>query len=156
MDGGLLYGPLVGADGCRQRARIGRLRLRLLWEGDRSTLRAELPGALASARAGDSAPLLRLALRSERGIGPSFEQSMSEALYAVTTCEEWTASMGLATPFDARRPSAEAAVRALPAPLIAPFDRAAALFWSTPFQLCARWPNALADPQLPYGLFPRS
>jgi hypothetical protein len=45
-------------------------------------------------------------------------------------------------------------VRALPTSLFAPFDRTATLFWSTPFQLCALWPNALADPQLPYGPFP--
>ena len=156
MQGGLVYGPLVGADGRRQRARIGRLRLLgLLWEGDFDpTLRAELPGALASARAGDTAPLLRLALRSERGIGPNFDRFMSEALYAATTCEEGPLPWDRATPFDARRGSAEAAVRALPAPLLAPFDRTAALFWSTPFQLCARWPSAHADPQLPYGPFP--
>jgi pimeloyl-ACP methyl ester carboxylesterase len=156
MHGGLLYGPLVGADGRRQRARIGRIRLLgLLWEGDFDpTLRAELPGALNSARAGDTAPLLRLALRSERGIGPTFERFMSEALYATTTCEEGPLPWDRATPPDARRAAAEAAVRGLPAPLLAPFDRTAALFWSTPFQLCARWPNAPADPQLPYGPFP--
>ena len=35
-----------------------------------------------------------------------------------------------------------------------PFDRTAVLFASSPFQLCARWPTAPAEPLLPDGPFP--
>jgi pimeloyl-ACP methyl ester carboxylesterase len=156
MRNGLLYGPLVGADGRRQRARLGRLRLLdLLLEGDFDpTLRAELPGALRSARAGDTAPLLRLALRSRRGVGPPFDRFMSEALYAVTTCEEGPLPWDRPTPVEGRAPAALAAVRALPDALLGPFDRTAALFWSAPFQICSRWPTAPAAPPIRDGPFP--
>jgi hypothetical protein len=54
----------------------------------------------------------------------------------------------------ARPGVAEANVRALAAPLLGPFDRTAVLYASSPFQLCARWPTAPAEPLLPDGPFP--
>ena len=64
-----LLGPLTSARGVRQRVTIDRDDLfDVLFSGDQNpTLRAELPGALTSARRGDPAPLIRLAARS-RGI----------------------------------------------------------------------------------------
>lgn len=156
MRGGLLYGPLVAADGKRKRARIGRLRLlELLFAGDFDpTLRAELPAAMRAAREGDTAPLLRLALRSERGAGPTPARYLSDALYTATVCEEGPLPWDRTTPVNARAAAAEANVRALPAATIGPFDRATVLFGSAPFQLCSRWPTAPTEPQLPDGPFP--
>ena len=156
MRNGLLYGPLVAADGRRKRARIGRVRLLdLLFAGDFDpTLRAELPAALRAAREGDLAPLLRLALRSERGAGPTPARYLSDALYAATVCEEGPLPWDRSTPPDARPGAAEATVRALPAESLGPFDRTTVLFSSAPFQLCSRWPTAPAPPQLPDGPFP--
>jgi pimeloyl-ACP methyl ester carboxylesterase len=156
MRGGLLYGTIVGADGKRQRARLGRLRLfALLWAGDFDpTLRAELPAALRAAREGDKAPLLRLALRSERGAGPAPPRYLSDALFTATTCEEGPLPWARTTPFDSRGPAAATAVRAVPDAVLGPFDRTTALFWSSPVQLCTRWPTAPAEPLLPDGPFP--
>ena len=104
MRGGLLYGPLVAANGRRKRARIGRLRLLdLLFAGDFDpTLRAELPGAAAGRAEGDTARLLRLALRSERGAGPAPAEYLSDALYTATVCEEGPLPWERTTPVDAR------------------------------------------------------
>ncbi|MGH2979698.1 MAG: alpha/beta fold hydrolase, partial [Solirubrobacterales bacterium] len=156
MRGGLLYGPLVGADGRRQRARIGRLRLLgLLLAGDFDpTLRAELPASLRAAREGDTAPLLRLALRSERGAGPVPQGYLSDALYAATLCEEGPLPWTRTTPVGARLGVAEANVRALPPPSLGPFDRTTVLFASPAVQVCSRWPTAPAEPRLPDGPFP--
>jgi pimeloyl-ACP methyl ester carboxylesterase len=156
MRGGLLYGPLVAADGRRKRARIGRLRLlELLFAGDFDpTLRAELPAALRAAREGDTAPLLRLALRSERGAGPTPARYLSDALYTATVCEEGPLPWDRTTPVSARAAAAEANVRGLPVTTLGPFDRTTVLFGSAPFQLCSRWPTAPTDPQLPDGPFP--
>ena len=132
MRGGLLYGPLVAADGRRKRARIGRLRLlELLFAGDFDpTLRAELPAALKAAREGDTAPLLRLALRSERGAGPTPARYLSDALYTATVCEEGPLPWDRTTPVNARPAAAEANVRALPVTTLGPFDRTTVLFGS--------------------------
>ncbi len=156
MRAGLLYGPLIAADGRRKRARIGRLRLlELLFAGDFDpTLRAELPAALKAAREGDRAPLLRLALRSERGAGPTPARYLSDALYTATVCEEGPLPWARTTPVNARPAAAEANARALPSTTLGPFDRTTVLFGSPPFQLCSRWPTAPADPQLPDGPFP--
>ena len=152
----LLYGPLVGADGRKQVARIGRLRLfYLLIAGDFDpTLRAGLPAALSAARAGDRAPLLRLALRSERGAGPSPAELLSDALFITTTCEEGPLPWDRTSPPEARRAVAEERLRAVQPAVLGPFDRTTALFASAPLQICSRWPTAPAEPQIPDGPFP--
>ena len=155
MRNGLLYGPLVGADGRRQRARIGRLRLfYLLLAGDFDpTLRAGLPAALRAARSGDTAPLLRLALRSERGSGPSPAEFLSDALFVATTCEEGPLPWDRTTPPEARRAVAEERLRRVPPAVLGPFDRTTALF-ASPLQICSRWPLGPVEPQIPDGPFP--
>ena len=156
MRGGLLHGPLVGVDGRSQRARIGRLRLMaLLFAGDfDGTLRAALPAALRAARDGDTAPLLRLALRSERGAGPTPAIYLSDALYVATVCEEGPLPWDRTTPVEGRMAATNASVRALPPGALGPFDRTSVLYGSAPFQLCSRWPTAPAAPALPDGPFP--
>ena len=154
---GFLYGPIVSAKGRRQRARIGSVRLLdLLYAGDFDpTLRAHLPGAVRSALTGDPAPLLRLALRAERGNRKIPAEFLSDGLYAATVCEEgplgWDRT---AAPGAPRLAAAEAALRALPAAALAPFDRTTALFASPTVQLCSRWPTAPADRAVPDGPFP--
>ena len=153
---GFVYGPLVSAQGRRHRARIGSVRLLdLLFAGDFDpTVRAHFPGAVRSALAGDPAPLLRLALRAERGARPAPVEFLSDALYAATTCEEGPLGWERTTPVAARLAAAEAALRAMPPAALYPFDRTTALFSSPTVQLCARWPSAPADPAIMDGPYP--
>ena len=154
--GGFVYGPLVSAQGRRHRARIGSVRLLdLLFAGDFDpTVRAEFPGAVRSALAGDAAPLLRLALRAERGSSPAPAEFLSDALFAATVCEEGPLGWDRATPVGGRIAAAEAALRVVPAAALYPFDRTTALFASPVVQLCSRWPSAAADPAIQDGPFP--
>jgi pimeloyl-ACP methyl ester carboxylesterase len=146
-----LLGPLTSARGVRQRVTIDRDDLfDILFSGDENpTLRAELPGALTSARRGDAAPLIRLAARS-RGIislagkaGGGARQAagsdINQAVFAATICEEsifpWDRRVGLA----ARSQQANAFARALPAGSFSPFDLTTALTTQI-IELCVGWP----------------
>jgi len=154
---GFVYGPIVSVRGRRHRARIGSVRLfDLLFAGDFDpTLRAHFPGAVRSALTGDAAPLLRLALRAERGDTPAPAEFLSDGLYAATVCEEGPLGWSRTTPPGAPRiAAAEAALRAVPAAALAPFDRTTALFSSPTVQLCNRWPSASVEPAIPDGPFP--
>ena len=87
-------GLLTSARGVRQRVEIDRGDLfDVMLTGDLNpTLRAELPGALTSARRGDSAPLIRLVARSAGIISFAKQQAtgseFSDAVFAATLCEE--------------------------------------------------------------------
>ena len=153
---GFLYGDLVSAKGRAHRARIGSVRLLdLLFAGDFDpTLRAHVPAAVRSALTGDPAPLLRLALRADRGSGPVPSEYLSDALYAATVCEEGPLPWDRTTPPAARLASAEAALRAIPAAALTPFDRTTVLFASPTLQLCSRWPSTPVAPALQDGPFP--
>jgi pimeloyl-ACP methyl ester carboxylesterase len=153
---GFVYGDLVSAKGRTHRARIGTVRLLdLLYAGDFDpTLRAHVPAAVRSALTGDTAPLLRLALRADRGSGPVPSEYLSDALYAATVCEEGPLPWDRTTPPAARLASAEAALRAIPATSLTPFDRTTVLFASPTLQLCSRWPSAPVAPVLQDGPFP--
>ncbi len=153
---GFVYGPLVSVKGRRHRARIGSVRLLdLLFAGDFDpTLRAHFPGAVHSALTGDAAPLLRLALRAERGDRPAPAEFLSDGLYAATVCEEGPLGWERTTPIGARVPAAEAALRTLPSASLYPFDRTTALFASPTVQLCSRWPSAPSEPTIQDGPFP--
>ena len=86
-----LRGLLTTPGGAHQRVSIGRSNLLdVMLTGDENpTLRAELPGALTSARKGDSAPLIRLVARSAGIIGFQTSQTdFSDAVFAATLCEE--------------------------------------------------------------------
>jgi hypothetical protein len=107
-----------------------------------------------SALEGDPAPLLRLALRAERGGGPSFDQFFSNGLYAATVCEEGPLGWERTTATAGRIAAAEAALRRVPAEALHPFDRTTALFSSPTLQLCNRWPSAPAAPAIADGPFP--
>jgi len=157
----LARGPLRGrlTDGRGRRRSVSMTRddlLRVLLTGDLNpTLRAELPGALTSARRGDSAPLIRLAARSAglielRRQAPGGD--FNDAVFAATLCEEgvfpWDRAAGPA----ARSRQARAIVRRLGDAPFYPFDGATAL--STEItELCLGWP-AMTAPPLPAGPLP--
>ena len=115
------------------------------------------PGAVRSALNGDTAPLLRLALRADRGSrARRRSEFFSDALFAATVCEEGPLPLARAR----RRPAAR--LRRPPKPRLArypstaltPFDRTTALFASATVQLCSRWPSAPAEPAIQDGPFP--
>jgi hypothetical protein len=128
----------------------------LLFAGDFDpTLRSHFPAAVRSALRGDNSPLLRLALRAERGQIAAPPEFLSDALYAAAICEEGPLGWDRTTPPGAPRiAAAEAALRALPASALAPFDRTTALFSSPSVQVCSRWPSAPSAPAIPDGPFP--
>jgi pimeloyl-ACP methyl ester carboxylesterase len=148
-----LLGPLTSARGVRQRVTIDRDDLfDVLFSGDQNpTLRAELPGALTSARRGDPAPLIRLAARSRgiislaRATAPAGRQAVgsdiNDTVFAATICEEavfpWDRRASLST----RSQQANAFARALPAGSFSPFDLTTALTTQI-IKLCVGWPVA--------------
>lgn len=158
-----LRGRLTDGRGRRRRAKMTRGDLlKILLTGDLNpTLRAELPGALTSARRGDSAPLIRLAARSAglidlRPGGAARRQAtgerFSDPVFAATLCEEgafpWNRAAGRAT----RASQARTVVRALGDAPFYPFDRATAL--STEIvDLCLGWPT-VTPPPAPAGPLP--
>jgi len=143
-----LTGVLTSARGVRQRVRINRSDLfSILLGGDLNpTLRAELPGALTSARRGDTAPLIRLAARSagiinlRRQAAPS---EFSDGVFAATLCEETIFPWARNAPGALRAQQANAFARSLPGRPFSPFDLATALT-SQVIGLCIGWPHATA------------
>jgi pimeloyl-ACP methyl ester carboxylesterase len=156
---GLLRGKVVRSSGERVRLSMGQSDLvMILLAGDLNpTLRAELPGSMRAALRGDTAPLLRLAVRSEGLTGfddlrRQAEQSDdSDALYLATVCEEapfpWTRTAGV----DQRSDEISAAAQALPRAQLGPFSPSAALLTGlAPY--CLGWPNASPAPPAPAPL----
>lgn len=156
LSAGPMRGYVVGADGQRRAARLGRVDLlTVLLAGDfDESLRAGVPGAVRSALRGDLAPILRLARRGQAVEGEPFPPSLlSSALLAATSCEE------IAFPWQRTAARAErlrqlrAAVASLPATAFAPFDRSTALA-SDLVRLCASWPQSVSPPVLAVGPLP--
>ncbi|HEY1540648.1 MAG TPA: alpha/beta fold hydrolase [Solirubrobacteraceae bacterium] len=143
-----LRGLLTSASGVHERVTIDRGDLfGIMLTGDENpTLRAELPGALTSARRGDSAPLIRLAARSAGIINLSRQSGAGEAdfddaVFAATLCEEgdfpWNRAAGSA----ARSQQVNAFAHMLPGAPFSPFDIATALT-NQIIELCVGWPMA--------------
>jgi pimeloyl-ACP methyl ester carboxylesterase len=143
-----LRGRLTSARGVRAAVEIERGDLfDVLLNGDLNpTLRAELPGALTSARHGDSAPLIRIAARSA-GIVSLRRQAagneFSDAVFASTLCEEghfpWDRSANIAV----RTQQVRAFARSLGEGPFSPFDSATAL-QNDMITLCVGWPMTSA------------
>lgn len=143
-----LSGLLTSPRGVRQRVQIDRTDLfKVLLSGDLNpTLRAELPGALTSARRGDSAPLIRVAARSAGVIAlrrQAQPAEFSDAVFAATLCEEGIFPWARSAPSALRAQQANAFSRALPGRPFSPFDLTTALT-SQGISLCIGWPNATA------------
>jgi pimeloyl-ACP methyl ester carboxylesterase len=151
-----LRGRLVDGRGRRLRASMnGEDLFNILLSGDLNpTLRAELPGALSSARRGDSAPLIRLAARSAGIIelaGQAAGSDFSDTVFAATLCEEgvfpWDRAAGRAV----RAQQARALVRSRGDAPFYPFVGASALKTEI-VELCLGWPTVTPPPPAPVAL----
>lgn len=150
-----LRGKVVLSSGRRTSLSMGQNDLlAILLAGDLNpTLRAELPGSMRAALRGDSAPLLRLAVRSEgltTGLSRTGRQSDSQsadsdALFLATTCEEaafpWTRAAGAQQRYD----EVSVAAKQIPKAQLGPFSPAAAL-QGGPVPYCIGWPDASPAP----------
>ncbi len=153
-----LRGLLTSSRGVRQRAEIVRSDLfGVLLTGDLNpTLRADLPGALTSARKGDSAPLIRIVARSVGIIDLARSQAVgeefSDAVFASTLCEEgnfpWSRALGAS----GRAQQINAAAHAAGAAAFSPFDIATAVT-SEMVSLCLAWPSTTGG-YVPAGPLP--
>lgn len=142
MAGRGLRGTAFDGRGRRHRLRLseGDL-LGLLLDGDFDRfLRAGLPAAVHSALAGDSAPLMRLAVR-DGGAGTLSAASDSDAVYVATTCEDGQVPWAAGTPLQDRRAAVDAAAAAIPASAFLPFDRETVRVLGIA-DLCRGWPES--------------
>jgi pimeloyl-ACP methyl ester carboxylesterase len=144
----------VNTPGGRQiRVRLDRDGLLdILLAGDLNpTLRAELPAALRSVMKGDRRPLLRLRLRAAglTGIPNTTAQddveSISDALFAVTRCEESSFPWDRNASANHRARQALLAARSHPATDFGAFGWGVALR-SEVIPICVGWPNASPPP----------
>jgi pimeloyl-ACP methyl ester carboxylesterase len=146
-----LRGRLTDGSGLRRRAAMTREDLlNILLTGDLNpTLRAELPGALTSARRGDSAPLIRLAARSagiiDLGRQAAGAADFSDPVFAATLCEEGVFPWNRAASRSTRVQQARALVRSLGNAPFYPFDGASALGTEI-IDLCLGWPTITPPP----------
>jgi len=127
--------------------------LRTLVEGDLSTkLRALYPAAVAAARAGDAAPLVRLAWLAKASQGSAMapvgaagderdpNETLSDTLFLATSCADTR------FPWDAdarprrRHAALQSAAQALPETAPFPFDRATLLGFDVADD-CLEWPR---------------
>lgn len=109
-------------------------------------LQARIPSALAAARAGDYAPLIRL---KPDAAGPQSPlKEFSGGLFAVTTCldSEGDLPFSYADSFAERARKEADAVAQLPESSVAPFDRRSVDISSVP-QICLHWPQGVHRPQ---------
>jgi len=153
----VLRGRLVDGSGRRLRASMNSEDLfNILLSGDLNpTLRAELPGALSSARRGDTAPLIRLAARSagiiELGDQAAGGEDFSDTVFAATICEEGVFPWDRAAGRQVRAQQARALVRSLGDAPFYPFVGASALQTDI-VELCLGWPTITPPPAPPAAL----
>lgn len=152
-----LRGLLTSARGVRERVEIERGDLfDVLLNGDLNpTLRAELPGALTSARRGDSAPLIRIAARAAGIISlrrQAAGSEFSDAVFASTLCEEGNFPWDRAANPAVRTQQVKAFARSLGESSFSPFDSATAL-QNDMITLCVGWPVTSSGPP-PTGPLP--
>ncbi|HWH92738.1 MAG TPA: alpha/beta fold hydrolase [Baekduia sp.] len=124
--------------------------LLMIMSGDLNPfLQAALPGAIAAARAGDEAPLLRLRHMAQGPFTPAVE--FSSMLNVATTCADVTLPYTLLTPFAERWTAWRHGVDAVPDAAFAPFSRNAVIDTSVAHD-CLRWP--LGDTPAPPSTAP--
>ncbi len=130
--------PVIDGHGVAHRVTVSEHDLLdILVAGDlEPTLRADFPGAVGSALAGDSAPLARL---RQRALASEGSTGVDNELFYSTYCEEVAFPWNRAADPGTRLRELEGATAALPAGLFAPFDRNVVLFESGGIQ-CAGWP----------------
>jgi pimeloyl-ACP methyl ester carboxylesterase len=149
-----LRGLLTSGRGVHQRATVVRSDLfGVVLEGDLNpTLRAELPGALTSARKGDSAPLIRLVARAAGIISFQAPGEFSDAVFAATLCEEGNFPWNRAANVAGRTQQINAAARTAGEGAFNPFDSETALATEM-IQLCRAWPSTTGG-YVPAGPLP--
>jgi pimeloyl-ACP methyl ester carboxylesterase len=140
---------VLSNSGARRSAKITQDDLlSILLAGDLNpTLRAELPGSMRAALRGDTAPLIRLAVRSEgltTGL-QSAEGGDSDALYLATMCEETAFPWTRGADAEQRYNEVTAAAQQLPKAQLGPFSPVAAVRGGV-IPLCLGWPNAAPAP----------
>ena len=154
-------GVFVTASGRRrtERFRNAALLYNLLLDGDfNPQLRAYLPGAVSSARAGDWSPLLRLA---ELDLGDGTEPGAragahatsspdSDGVYLATSCTDTVLPWAPPAAPSARGPQLKAAADALDLNAFRPFDRDTVLSTSDGAS-CFAWPATAAQPYADSG-----
>ena len=127
--------------------------LRTIEAGDvNPALRALLPAGVRSALNGDPDPLLRLHVLSE-GLIPTLPRerqvestdSVDEALFATTTCEETPFPWSRSAPAATRLGEAHSFLEGQPSSYFYPFDAATA-YTSSLLEACAAWPDASPAP----------
>jgi pimeloyl-ACP methyl ester carboxylesterase len=122
------------------------------------TLRLEFPAAVRAASHGDLAALARLLARAgendEAGEPESGSESFNAPLYYATTCEEGLFPWNRAASPRTRLAEAKAQIKALGAPVFAPFNQAAVLDLSD-IPACAFWPFTTPAPAVRNAPFPR-
>lgn len=101
-------------------------------------LQSRIPAALAAARGGDAAPLIRLKPDAAGPVSPLNE--FSGGLFVATTCLDNDLPYAYGDSFDERARKEAAALAAIPAGAFAPFDRASIDVSSAP-QICLHWPD---------------
>jgi len=100
-------------------------------------LQAALPGAIAAARAGDAAPLLRLRRLAQGPAVPVTE--LSATLNVATTCADVKLPYTFLTPYPDRWTLWRRGTDAVPDSAFAPFSRASVIDMSLAHD-CLRWP----------------
>ncbi len=144
---GALHGRVTLPDGRQRRSSLTRQELFFtMVSGDLDEiLRASFPGAVGSALRGDPAPMLRLKRQAVASEGGGSPREFSSGLYAATTCEEipfpWPRFSDPASRFG----PIHAAVAAIPAAALYPFD-AATDEGNDFLRMCRRWPEASPAP----------
>src|SRR6476646_8839684 len=153
--------PIVGnapdGDGSRQHVVVDERTLATTIQviyGNLGVLR-DLPAAIASSRAGDNRPLLRLV--AENGLDVDYgadPTSFSEALYLSVICHDYPQPWPAGTPLSARAATAQSTFAGYPASAFDPFsvgvwtglDNEGAL-------ACVNWPQSPSqtDPPIPAG-----
>jgi pimeloyl-ACP methyl ester carboxylesterase len=157
LRGHRLNGSVFDGSGRVHRASLNeRGLLAILQAGDLNpALRALLPAAVVSALRHDPGPLLRLNLLSE-GLIPNVPggravetgQSIDEALFVDTSCEETPFPWQRAAPAATRLAEALGVLHGLPSQDFYPFDANTA-FSASLLSACAGWPDASPTPPAP-------
>lgn len=141
-----LRGRAVRPNGRVERTAIGGpgqigLVMNVLYAGDLDPwMRAAFPAAVASARRGDPAMLLRLVAVAD-GEDEDDAKAFSGALYAATTCAETTQAWNGADAADQRRAAVDGALAATPASELAPWS-ATTVRAGAALAGCIDWPGA--------------
>lgn len=145
-----LTAPVVDARGRRATARLDPVALLdVLLAGDFSpALRPALPGAVAAARRGDAAPLLRLRALDRAAAGAQPASVFSVGQYAATSCESLELPWNPAADPASRRAQAQQRIAEMGATPFAPFDGQTVLDADF-LPLCLAWPAQARAPQPP-------